>query len=345
MITVESLGSCSLDGTLLGASDSFIPKFDRLLRRYVYFSLFFLVAILLETAFIIIFFPFLIKSSLLAFGLALLFFTVFSFWIFRMFHQTSKEMNFIEIKDKAVDHYKKATQFQEGVPQDHLALATFCQKLSESLSSKELNLYIPPKFLSALRPLLTQFSCWWHWEEVYQMRELLLKESVKEHVKVIKCAPTSFEVHTALANAYILLATLYASPRQTLARYRFGKIFSEFSLDKFDRKFQETSKKAIEEFKILKEFSPNDPWIHLQLAYSYHDLKMVHEEIAEYEIVLKITPDDSDLLFRLGSLYFRLGENGKGLKVYDNLKRLNPKKAEGLIALYGCDFSVSDFLG
>lgn len=343
MTSVEGATLGNLKETMHEVSTSFLPEFDQMLRRYVFFNLLFVAVSVIEFTLIVIFFPFLMNSSLLAFGLALFFFTIFSFWMFRMYHQTAKEMKFKEIKDRVLNHYKNTIHYQEGVPHCHLSLAAFCRKVSDSLASKETTLYRAPKFLAAAKSLLEQFSCWWHWEEIYQMRELFLKESVKEHIKVIRCAPTSFEVHTALANAYILLASLYTGPRQLLKRYQFGWIFPEASLINFDHKFKESSKKAIEEFKILKEFSPNDPWVHLQLAYSYHDLEMLTEEIAEYESVLKSTPEDSDLLFRLGSLYFKINQNGKGLKVYEELKKINPKKAETLIALYGGDFINPDF--
>jgi tetratricopeptide (TPR) repeat protein len=334
MTSFEGVRAGNFDESLQEVSASFLPEFDRMLRRYVYFNLFFVTLSVIEFALIVIFFPFLMNSSLLAFGLALFFFTLFSFWIFRMYHQTAKEMKFAEIKERVLSNFRETIQYQDGIPQNHLALASFCRKVSDSLNSKETSLYRTPKFLSSLKSLLEQFSCWWHWEEIYQMRELFLNESVKEYIKVVRCAPTSFEVHTALANAYIHLGSLYTGPRQLLKRYPFSWIFSETSLANYDRKFKETSKKAIEEFKILKEFSPNDPWVHLQLAYSYHDLDMLTEEIAEYESVLKNFPEDSDLLFRLGSLYFKLGQNGKGLKVYEELKKVNLKKAENLIALY-----------
>ena len=95
------------------------------------------------------------------------------------------------------------------------------------------------------------------------------------------------------------------------------------------------AERAIEEFKILNDYAPEDPWIHAQLAYSYHDLQMPQEEIREYETVLRLKPDDMDTLFRLGVLYFQQGMNAKGLQAYEELKRFHYKKAEALIGYYG----------
>ena len=100
-------------------------------------------------------------------------------------------------------------------------------------------------------------------------------------------------------------------------------------------KFRATAERAIEEFKILNHYAPDDPWVHLQLAYSYHDLGMPDKETREYETVLKLCPDDRDILYKLGTLYFQQGQNAKGLQVYEELKDCNYKKAQQVISRYG----------
>ncbi len=103
----------------------------------------------------------------------------------------------------------------------------------------------------------------------------------------------------------------------------------------FKQKFRLTAEKAIEEFKILSDYAPHDPWVHAQLAYSYRDLQMPKEEIKEYEAILQLCPDDKETLFKLGKLYFEQGQNAKGLKIYETLKFSHYKKAESLIHFYG----------
>ena len=65
------------------------------------------------------------------------------------------------------------------------------------------------------------------------------------------------------------------------------------------------------------------------------DLGMPEEEMREVETLLKLRSKDKEILFRLGSLYFKQGMNAKGLQVYEELKRANFKKAEDLISSYG----------
>lgn len=206
-----------------------------------------------------------------------------------------------------------------------MAIANACCRLSETFSGRESLYYRPYRWLEFLAPKMETFSEWWHWRDIYRMRELLLLASLEEHIKLVRCEPTSLEIHAALANAYVMLSTLYAK--------QMGKKEFDQSLE---TKFRTTSEKAIEEFKILSDYAPNDPWVHLQLAYSYHDLQMPLEEIKEYEMILRINPDDKEALFKLGTLYFQQGMNAKGLRVYEELKHYNFKKAEILIRFYGC---------
>ncbi|MCH9703907.1 MAG: hypothetical protein K0U13_03870, partial [Chlamydiae bacterium] len=192
--------------------------------------------------------------------------------------------------------------------------------------------YSPPFFLKSLAPTLEKFSCFSHWRDFHQLRELLYSTSIEEHIKVVKCEPTNLEVHAALANAYVLLSTLYSDPRAAdVERWVPPERYSK----EMQSRFKEIAHLAIEEFKILSSYAPDDPWVHMQLAYSYHDLQMPQEEIAEYEKVLQLRPGDKETLFKLGTLYFQMGHNAKGLQVYEALRQTNYSKAETLINFYG----------
>jgi tetratricopeptide (TPR) repeat protein len=167
------------------------------------------------------------------------------------------------------------------------------------------------------------------------MKELLLTTAVEEHLKVVKCEPTNLEAHAALANAYVTLSSLYADPQKFHDYDEERYIPIERFSAQMQAKFRATAERAIEEFQILHDYAPEDPWVHIQLAYSYHDLQMPQEEIREYEIVLSLRPHDQDTLFKLGMLYFQQGMNAKGLRVYETLKRSHYKKADSLIKFYG----------
>jgi tetratricopeptide (TPR) repeat protein len=226
-------------------------------------------------------------------------------------------------------------KYQEGVPEYHLTLANALSKFSSYMNEMEYAYYRPPEWLEVFTPAMEKFSCWSFWKDVFSMRECLLTRSIEEHIRLVKCEPTNLEVHAALANAYVLLSNLYSDPARSdycdEERWYPPERFSE----EIEWKFRQTAERAIEEFQILNDYAPDDPWVHAQLAYSYHDLNMPEQEIKEYETILRLRSGDKETLFKLGMLYFQQGHNAKGLKVYEELKRSHYKKAESLIKFYG----------
>lgn len=312
-----------------------VKKFNRVIRGFVLFNLLFL---LLATSEIILFFYFfalMSKSSILAFTLAVFFLTLFSYFILRLYLQAKKPDQLMDLCEEYLERCKHLISYQEKIPEHHIALANAAHKFAAALHEKEYCYYEPPLFLKSLSQTMEKFSCFCHWKDLYRMKELLLTCAVEEHLKAVKCEPINLEVHAALANAYVMLSALYADPTK-YPGYDEEKWFPpERSSKSMQEKFKDTARRAIEEFKILNDYAPEDPWVHIQLAYSYHDLQMPDEEIQEYEIVLRLKPEDKDTLFKLGMLYFQQGRNAKGLKVYEMLKHTNYKKAESLIKFYG----------
>ena len=112
----------------------------------------------------------------------------------------------------------------------------------------------------------------------------------------------------------------------------------------YDVQKRPTAEKAIQEFKIIDHYSPEDPWVHAQLASCYHDLKMHSKEITEYETILKLCPEDKQILFRLGILCFQQGENARGLQIYEQLKEMQFSRADELIDFYDANIKQEYFI-
>jgi len=317
------------------AVSSTLPNFDRIVKFYAYGALFFAALITVELIFLTAFFPFLMRSSIAAFPLAGLFLTLFTFLMARLWKETRKPERFQEFKTGYARACKKLIHYREGIPDHHFALAHAYQKLAAQLQGREYSYFRPPKWIDALTPTLEKVSCRFFWHDLHLMREILLKEAINEQIRLVKCEPTNLEVHAFLASAYVSLSSLYVDPR-TREDYDDDLWIPQNKFtEELKEKFRRTAERAIEEFKVLNNFAPNDPWIHSQLAYSYHDLQMPEEEIKEYETILKLRPHDKETLFKLGSLYFQQGMNAQGLKIYESLKSCNFKRAEQLIELYG----------
>lgn len=310
-------------------------KFQRILKSYALFNALFAILILSEWLYLLFHFTFLTQSFILAIYFALIVATLFSYATLRLFFQTKKMENCLSLKEEFIYLSRTALQYEPGNFEHHLALANACCHLANQFHGLEYHLYVPPSFLEQLASSFEKVSCWIHWKDVHFMKEKLLESCIEEHIKMVHLQPTHMEIHASLANAYIMLSGLYADPRtiEGLEESRWfppTKYKEESALI-----FRKIAERAIEEFKILKEYAPNDPWVHTQLAYSYRDLKMHKEEIQEYETLLQLCPNDTEILFSLGRLYFEHGHNAKGLHIYEILKKTHPKKAEVLIRYYG----------
>ncbi|MBA3722675.1 MAG: hypothetical protein H0W88_09785 [Parachlamydiaceae bacterium] len=315
-------------------------KFQKILKSFSTFNLFFCALIAGEVFYLLFHLTFLVQGFVLAIHLALVFATVFSFFTLRLYFQTKKAEKFVALKNDFINAVKSSLNFQENNSEHHLTIASMCCKLAVHLHDQEYKVYSFGPLFNFIAPSIEKLSCWCHWQDVHFMKEMLLNISVDEHIKLVKSEPTNLEVHAGLANAYVILSGLYVDPRTIEGHDDERWIPHNKYQGYFKQKFRLAAERAIEEFKILSAYAPNDPWVYAQLAFSYHDLQMPKEEIKAYETILELCPEDKETLFKLGRLYFEQGLNAKGLQLYENLKKSNYNKAESLIHYYG-DYSNS----
>jgi len=324
------------------ADDSPSHPRDQLVNDYIHFTrrialtqmgiwlLFFL-----EILLFFLFFTFFMRASILALNLALIFSTAFGYLLFRLHTTHQKPEKIEELIETFIGQCLDLFGIDPSRPENRVRLAENFAKAAIQFEGKERRYYRPPRLFSFLGPSLKRLSLYWHWYDIHKVKEGLLFAQIKEMTDLIKEEPTNLFFHTQTANAYVMLAGLYHNPRRVaegesfLPSAEMGRLLEE--------KFASASNRAVEEFKILSEFAPNDPWVHEQLALSYHDLELIEKEIEQYQILLKLKPRDRDVLFHLGTLYFSRGENAKGLAIYKSLKSIDRLKAQELISYYGCD--------
>lgn len=313
-------------------------KLKSILLRYVYFHIAFIGLILVQSASFIALSLRYGNSVIPAFLLSSVFLTFFSFLILRLYFRTRK----IELRDLLsrtyVERVKELIGYREGSTSHRSSVAAAAQSLSIRLQDWEYELLHPWRFIIGSSSLLRKLSCFCFWRDVIGFRENLLIVAVDMHLKIVQQEPVSLKTHASLASAFVLLSGLFADPRKYPEFEGEDWIpdsrYSKTAMDKF----RIHAERAIEEFKILKDYFPGNPWVHTQLAYSYHDLQMPLEEIHQYEILSELRPDDEDVMFQLGVLYFRQGLNAFGLKVYERLKNINYVKSKKLISFYGSFF-------
>lgn len=312
---------------------SLLKKFCKVSRGIVHFNLFFFGILLIEIIGFAILLPILNISTMVALSLSSLFLTCFSYCVLLFYFQANKPEQLVELKEDFVQSCRRLVSTPPGMAEHHLTIAEAMSRLSQYLQDFEWEFYKTPSLFQFCNSTISHFSAYFYWEDVFEMKQLLLVGAVDEHLQQIRITPTDLEVHASLASTFVSLSKLYRDAIELTDHPRTNRLKKLHPL--FEEKSNQYSRLAIEEFKILSQYALNDPWVHEQMASGYKDLRIVEEEIKQVEILLKLRPQDKEILFRLGTLYFSQGLNAKGLQVYEELKKMHFKKAEDLIASYG----------
>lgn len=293
-----------------------LKKFRKIAQTSLHFHLLFA-----SFAFSMITASFFAQTIYLAILASLFFATCFSYFVLLFYYQARKPEQLRALKDEFLNSSRTSMNNQ------HLSIAESLIYFTSYLEGFEWEFY------KVSSPTLSRFSAYFYWEDVYKIKQLLLLAAIDEHIQQIRLTPTDIEVHASLGGTYVALAKLYRQPIANPQHPRIGSLKKLQAQN--EEKHKNYSRLAIEEFKIISHYAANDPWIHEQMALGYKDLDLPIEETKELETLLKLRPQDKDLLYRLGTLYFSLGQNAKGLWIFEELKKTNYKKAEELIDSYG----------
>ncbi len=316
-----------------------LDEFKQVTRQYALFHIGFFAIGVIELSAFILFFSFLTKTAIFAFSLAGLFFTLFTYFVLLFYFQAKKPQQLVALRNSFLQNCKTVLLFAEGTSDYHLKLSSALTQMLTLLHRQEYSYYSLPTSFETLCPLIQKFSVWTHWKDLYQMKELLLLMIIKEKIEVIKLQPTDLEAHAHLADAYLALSRLHTDPRKLYLNEEHLFVSHEYASIEMQRKFQMAAQRAIEEYKILDAYAPNDPWVQAQLASIYRALNRPEEEMQAYETIVKMTSSDGNILLRLGTLYFEQGFSAKALQLYEILKANGDPAAEELISQYGIAIS------
>lgn len=188
-----------------------LNKFQRILNSYALFHLSFLLILslqLISTLVLLFTNPI---SPIFAITLGALFLSFFSYLIINYYFQEKKPDQFVEIKKEFFEGCRKIISLDLDDHDYHLSLANSAHQLSAYIMQKQIyGFSIPPfKFLETT---FLKLSFYLHYKDLQMMQELLMKESIQEHIELIKKRPTDLQVHTSLANTYIATAKIYTIP-------------------------------------------------------------------------------------------------------------------------------------
>jgi hypothetical protein len=317
---------------------SILKKFHKLSKSFIHFNIIFFFLFFSEIVLFTAYLPFINHSSVFALSLCSLFVTSFSYIVLLFYFQAKKPEQMSLIKEDFITSCRKLLSVPSGTSEHHLSIAAALSKLSRYLQDFEWEFYKIPTAFQFCSPLISRFSAYCYWEDVFKIKQMLLLAAIDEHIKQIRITPTDLEVHASLGGTYVTLSKLYRKPIDAPNHPKSGQL--KKLQERFEEKSKIYSRLAMEEFKILSQYASDDPWVHEQMALGYKDLNIPEEEIKEIEILHKLKPQDREILFRLGSLYFAQGLNAKGLIVYEELRKAHFNKAEELIASYGTTVST-----
>lgn len=267
----------------------------------------------------------------------------FFFFITRIYQQARLPEVLGGLRDEFIASCRQMLQYRDGDLQHHRHLAQMLTHLERRLRGLDRQVWILSKerVFTGVNPFLSQVSQLLVWPLLHGLRQLLLLAAIDEYIKQVQCDPVNLSCHADLAKGYVRLCALYNDPRKKVgADFFIDKESAEEPIplnqnfSKYKRRFTLCAERAIEEFKIIAQLSPQDGWVHRQLALCYYDLEMPTQEIKEHEKVLELCPDDDAVRFRLGVLYFQQGRNADGLRIYHHLLENQYPKVHQLLSFY-----------
>ncbi len=308
--------------------------FKTITRQYAFFHIIFFIITVIELCILVLFFTFLTKPAVLAFTLAGIFLTTFSYFMLHFYFQAKKPQQIQDMHKQFIQDCIHHISSSHDLAEYHLFLSQALHIFLNAFSCQESQYYLLPFKLKALTSLIEKFSVWMHWKDLYLMKEKILLSIIEQHIEYVKLYPTDLQAHAGLGKAYLELASLHCHPDKVHEK-KLPWISPEYDSEELQDKFTKACYRAIEEFHILDAYSPEDPWVHVQLAGIYHSLDEPLKEIEHYEKVLAVVEKEEQILLRLGTLYFQNGASAKGLQLYEKLKQISEKAAIELLSQYG----------
>lgn len=303
-------------------SHSALSCFQHIVKRELLFHALFIGLAAISLVAFVFFFSFLSDSFLMGIFIACFFFAIVLYFVLKLYFQEQKPAELMQLRNEYLSQYKTLGKNDPQTVSD--AASTFAKLLDVT----KLEYCALPKSLDFIKPSLEKLLFAYHWKDVHLFKELFLRSTVDQKVKQVILAPTDIAAHKELASSYMTLAAHFQMPLDRLNP-------ASKTAQNFWERYQTFARLAIEELLIVKEYAPDDLWTSTKLAECYLSLGMLEQAISEYEAILEENRQNIDALYNLGSLYFKQGLHGKGLKIYEQLTAVAPSKAQELIAIYG----------
>jgi tetratricopeptide (TPR) repeat protein len=154
------------------------------------------------------------------------------------------------------------------------------------------------------------------------------QSAIAAYQKTIALEPNSPDHYTDLGRVYLTIAE--AAQSDTQSKDDATKTAAQKTVSDNLAKAQENFNKAL---KLKPDYSPASYW----LALTLNDLGQTKDAIARLETVLSQTPNDLQVGFQLGLLYFQDGQKDKAIALLERITQIQPNYSNAqwyLAAMY-----------
>jgi len=189
-----------------------LDQFKHILRNYLLFNGLFIIIFFVELVASLASLVYAPRSFYTALPIALMLFTIFSYWIINQYVVEKKTYRAATIRKEFFANLKKMITLDINPLEYHMNVANGTFQLTTLLYQKQaFALHLPPFHFN--KSWATELIYYLNWKDILTMQELLMGAVIKEHIALIKQDPTNVAIHTSLANTFIALSKIYTPPQ------------------------------------------------------------------------------------------------------------------------------------
>ena len=186
MTTTSTRDSCIVFNTtdfqekIRTLSYPFVKQFFRINRNYIFFHTFFIFALSLQTLNFGLFFSTLLQSTAMAFSLAALFLTLFTYFVLLFYLQGRKPEKLAQLRDEYIEGARTCIPFDPGSLEYHCCITeAIVHMISQLRIASASSRWILAS--ETLTYLTEKFRIWTRWKDLLKIKEMLLLATINPY--------------------------------------------------------------------------------------------------------------------------------------------------------------------
>jgi tetratricopeptide (TPR) repeat protein len=220
--------------------------------------------------------------------------------------------------DEAFDHYKTALKLKPNLPEAHTNIGSILAKKGRTeeatqhfQSALEIRPHYAPAHVNLARALIEKGR---------------LDEALTHYYQAIQFEPDTVAAHNDLGSIYMNRGETEKAIRHYLAALQIDpnlvEVYNNLGIALMHEGKIEA---AMHQFQRALQLKPDFKMAENNLKRAVSIQKELETEIARLQALLKEEPENFELHFKLGNLYFRKGDQQQALQQYKQALQLNPK--------------------